>query len=225
MTTLRTRMPFRRALLVVALLASVAALGAASLAPRSAIAQTAIVNHPDQLQFPALNYQPPNATEYRVNSEPAESETGLFGANSNWRGPLWFPINFLLIESLQKFHHFFRNDCDHDDFTVECPTGSGNSMNLWQVSLELSQRLINLFLRDAEGRRPAHGADQKFQDDPHWRDLLMFYEYFHADTGAGLGANHQTGWTGLVAKLIQQVYSSKRVRPTGLLDPAMLKRD
>jgi len=157
--------------------------------------------------------------EHRVDYEPAESQTGLFGGNSNWRGPVWFPVNFLIIESLQKYHEFFTHDCDRDDFEVECPTGSGKMMNLWDVSQELSRRLIHLFLRDRAGRRPVYGAVEKFQRDENWRDLILFFEYFHADNGAGLGASHQTGWTGLVAKLIQQVYTEHRTKPTGLLDP------
>jgi hypothetical protein len=165
-----------------------------------------------------------DGVEYRVDYEPGESQTGLFGGNSNWRGPVWFPVNFLIIESLQKFDHFFRSDCDHESFLVEYPTGSGQKMDLWKVSLELSQKLINLFLSTSDGRRPANGAVQKFQNDPYWRDLIQFYEYFHGDTGAGLGANHQTGWTGLVAKLIHQVYSEHRQKHTGLLDPAAVGR-
>jgi mannosylglycerate hydrolase MGH1-like protein/glycosyl hydrolase family 63 len=137
--------------------------------------------------------------EYRVDYEPAESSTGLFGGNSNWRGPIWFPVNFLLIESLQKFHYYLG-----DEFTVECPTGSGNMMTLWQVAGEISQRLTRIFLRDEGGRRPVFGGMEKFQNDPHWRDLIPFHEYFHGDNGAGIGASHQTGWTALVAKLIQQ---------------------
>ncbi len=137
--------------------------------------------------------------EYRVDYEPAESATGLFGGNSNWRGPVWFPVNYLLIESLQKFHHFLG-----DDYKVECPTGSGKPMHLWDVAGELSRRLIHIFLRDAQGRRPLYGGTTLFQHDPHWHDGLLFYEYFHGDNGAGIGASHQTGWTGLVAKLIQQ---------------------
>ena len=137
--------------------------------------------------------------EYRVSYEPAESTTELFGGNSNWRGPIWLPVNYLLIESLQKFHHYLG-----DDYTVECPTGSGHWLTLWEVAAELSERLSRLFLRDGDGHRPAHGGEAAFADDPHWRDLVLFYEYFHGDTGAGLGASHQTGWTGLVAKLLQQ---------------------
>ncbi|NER35664.1 MAG: glucosidase [Oscillatoria sp. SIO1A7] len=137
--------------------------------------------------------------EYRVDYEPGESSTPLFGGNSNWRGPVWFPVNFLLIESLQKMHHYLG-----DDFKVECPTGSGKMMNLWQVATEISHRLIDVFVRDSSDRRPVYGGIEKFQTDPHWRDLILFYEYFHGDNGAGIGANHQTGWTGLVSKLIQQ---------------------
>jgi hypothetical protein len=140
-----------------------------------------------------------NGQEHRVDYEPAESTTGVFGGNSNWRGPIWFPVNYLIIESLQKFHYYFG-----DDFKVECPTGSGKMMTLWEVAADISRRLSSLFLSDEAGRRPVHGESAKFQTDPHWRDLLLFYEYFHGETGAGLGASHQTGWTGLVAKLLQQ---------------------
>jgi len=148
-----------------------------------------------------------NGEEYRVEYEPAESTTALFGGNSNWRGPIWFPVNYLLIESLQKFHYYAG-----DDFKVECPTGSGNWMTLWEVATELSHRMIRIFKKDESGdmsyieadQRPVYGGIDPFQTDPHWRDLLLFYEYFHGDNGAGLGANHQTGWTGLIAKLIQQ---------------------
>jgi hypothetical protein len=140
-----------------------------------------------------------NGTEYRVDYEPAESSTGLFGGNSNWRGPIWMPVNYLIIESLQKFHYYLG-----DEFKVECPTGSGNWMNLWEVAGELSKRLIRIFLNDPSGHRPVFGGTTQFQTDPHWHDLILFYEYFHGDNGAGIGASHQTGWTGLVAKLIQQ---------------------
>jgi len=140
-----------------------------------------------------------NGTEYHVAYEPAESTTGLFGGNSNWRGPIWFPINYLLIEALQKFHHYHG-----DGFTVECPTGSGVRLTLGEVATELSRRLSSIFLRDADGRRPAFGGVETFQHDPHWRNLVLFHEYFHGDNGAGLGASHQTGWTALVAKLLQQ---------------------
>jgi glycogen debranching enzyme len=137
--------------------------------------------------------------EHRVSYEPAESSSALFGGNSNWRGPVWFPVNYLLIESLQKFHHFFG-----DRLRVPCPTGSTRMLNLWQVALEISQRLTRIFLPDAHGRRAVYGGTEIFQTDPHWRDLLLFYEYFHGDNGAGIGASHQTGWTALVAKLLQQ---------------------
>jgi hypothetical protein len=137
--------------------------------------------------------------EHCVDYEPAESTTGLFGGNSNWRGPVWFPVNYLLIESLQKFHHFFG-----DDLKVECPTGSARLLNLWEVAAELSRGLTRIFLRGRDGRRPLYGRLERFQTDPHWRDLLLFSEYFHGDDGRGIGASHQTGWTGLVAKLIQQ---------------------
>ncbi|MGA7937313.1 MAG: glucosidase [Kovacikia sp.] len=140
-----------------------------------------------------------NGKECRVDYEPAESSSGLFGGNSNWRGPVWFPVNFLLIESLQKFHHYLG-----DDFKVECPTGSGQMLTLWEVATELSQRLTQIFLKNSSGHRPVYGGTEQFQNDPHWRDLILFYEYFHGDNGAGIGASHQTGWTGLVAKLIQQ---------------------
>jgi hypothetical protein len=137
--------------------------------------------------------------EHRVGYEPAESRTGLFGGNSNWRGPVWFPVNYLLIEALQKYNHYFG-----DNLTVEFPTGSGRLMSLGDVAAELSRRLSHIFLRDASGRRPVFGGAEKFQTDPHFRDHVLFYEYFHGDNGAGLGASHQTGWTALVAKLLQQ---------------------
>jgi hypothetical protein len=140
-----------------------------------------------------------NGTEHRVSYEPAESTTGLFGGNSNWRGPIWFPINYLLIEALQKFHHYHG-----DSFTIECPTGSGKLMTLAEVAAELSRRLSRIFLRGPDGRRPVFGGQEAFQRDPHWRDLILFHEYFHGDNGAGIGASHQTGWTALVAKLLQQ---------------------
>jgi hypothetical protein len=138
-------------------------------------------------------------TEHRVSYEPAESSSGLFGGNSNWRGPVWFPMNYLLIESLQKFHHFYGAG-----LTVPFPTGAERRLNLWDVAGELSRRLTRIFLRGADGRRPVHGGTTRFQTDPHWRDLVLFYEYFHGDNGAGLGASHQTGWTALVAKLLAQ---------------------
>ena len=139
-----------------------------------------------------------NGDSLVVRYRPAESDSGLFGGNSNWRGPIWFPVNFLLIESLQKFHHYYG-----DDFTVECPTGSGNFVTIEQVAEELSRRLSRIFLRDERGRRAVFGDHPKLQEDPHFRDHLLFYEYFHGDTARGVGASHQTGWTGLVAKLLQ----------------------
>jgi hypothetical protein len=140
-----------------------------------------------------------DGAEYRVGYEPGESSTGLFGGNSNWRGPVWFPVNFLLVESLQKFHHYLG-----DDFKVECPTGSGQMMTLWEVAAEISKRMTRIFLRDENGSRPVHGGNALYRDDANWQDLVLFYEYFHGDSGAGVGASHQTGWTGLVAKLLQQ---------------------
>ncbi len=142
---------------------------------------------------------PVNGHEYSVRYEPGESSTGLFGGNSNWRGPIWFPVNYLLIESLQKFHHYLG-----DGFQVECPTGSGQMMTLAEVAAELSRRMTRIFLRNDEGYRPVHGTNGVYKSDPHWRDLVLFYEYFHGDDGSGVGASHQTGWTGVVAKLLQQ---------------------
>jgi hypothetical protein len=138
--------------------------------------------------------------EYRVDYVPGESATGLFGGNSNWRGPVWFPINYLIIEALERYHHFYG-----DSLRVECPTGSGRMMNLGEVASELSRRLAGIFLPDGEGRRPCHGADPRFAADPFWRDLLLFHEYFHGDTGRGLGASHQTGWTALVVRCFEDL--------------------
>jgi hypothetical protein len=139
-----------------------------------------------------------NGQEYRVNYLPAESDTGMFGGNSNWRGPVWMPVNALLIRALLSFYLYYG-----DDFKIECPTGSGNLMNLFEVSREIANRLARIFLRDESGRRPVYGGTEKFQSDSHWRDYILFYEYFHGDNGAGLGASHQTGWTGVVGKLIE----------------------
>jgi hypothetical protein len=136
--------------------------------------------------------------EFKVQYAPAESDVGTFGGNSNWRGPIWMPVNLLIIRSLLNLHQYYGND-----FKVECPTGSGKLMNLFEVSQEIGNRLIRTFLRDPEGRRPVYGSTETFQTDPHWRDLVLFYEYFHGDNGAGIGASHQTGWTGAVARLIQ----------------------
>jgi hypothetical protein len=135
--------------------------------------------------------------QYRVDYLPGESNTGMFGGNSNWRGPVWMPVNVLLIRALVQFHAYYG-----DEFQIEFPTGSGKKMNLFEVSREISSRLCGTFLRNKEGRRPVYGATEVFQKDPNWRDLILFYEYFHGDNGAGLGASHQTGWTGLVAALI-----------------------
>ena len=134
---------------------------------------------------------------YRVDYEPAESSTGLFGGNSNWRGPIWMPVNALLVQSLRKMYAYYG-----EDFTVECPPGSGQRMTLWGVANEIVRRLSTIFLRDGQGRRPVYGGSKKFQADPYWRDLILFYEYFHGDNGAGIGASHQTGWTGLIAWLL-----------------------
>jgi hypothetical protein len=146
--------------------------------------------HPYVLDF--------NGEQHRVGYVPAESDSGMFGGNSNWRGPVWMPVNVLLIRALLHFYLYYG-----DNFRVECPTGSGNSMNLFEVSKELARRLTSIFLRGPEGRRPVYGGTEKFQTDPNWKDYLLFYEYFHGDNGAGLGASHQTGWTGLVGCLIE----------------------
>jgi len=133
--------------------------------------------------------------EYRVSYLPAESDTAMFGGNSNWRGPVWAPVNALLIRALLQYYMYYG-----DDFKVQCPTGTGPQMTLYQVAEEISRRLSSIFLKDQNGRRPVCGASRKFQEDPHWRDYLLFYEYFHGDNGAGLGASHQTGWTGTIAR-------------------------
>jgi hypothetical protein len=161
---------------------------------------------------------------YRVDYEPAESTTGMFGGNSNWRGPVWFPINLMLYEALLKLHLYFG-----DEFKIACPTGSDHMMNLWEVAEELRRRLTRIFLREGD-RRAVYGAHEKFQRDPDWRDLILFYEYFHADNGAGIGASHQTGWTGVVARLIQREgiaqYRPKPVSSTeeAEIEPATLRR-
>lgn len=142
--------------------------------------------------------------QYSIGYQPAESQTTLYGGNSNWRGPIWFPVNYLIIETLQKYHHYYG-----DELKVECPTGSGNFMNLWDVATELSKRLTSLFRLNEKGERPIYKGQPLFKNDPHWQNLILFYEYFHGETGAGLGASHQTGWTSLVAKLLQQSPSKK----------------
>jgi hypothetical protein len=134
---------------------------------------------------------------YGVSYLPAESDTGMFGANSNWRGPIWMPVNALIIRALLQYYAYYGGD-----FTVECPTGSGRQMTLYKVAEELSRRLASIFVRHKDGRRPVYGGTRKFQEDPHWRDLILFYEYFHGDNGAGLGASHQTGWTGVIARIM-----------------------
>jgi hypothetical protein len=135
--------------------------------------------------------------EYKVQYLPAESNTGMLGGNSNWRGPVWMPVNGLLIRALLNLCQFYG-----DDFKVQCPTGSGKYMTLFEVAKELARRLASIFLRDANGKRPVYGGTKKFQEDPHWKDYILFYEYFHGDNGAGLGAGHQTGWTGIVARML-----------------------
>jgi hypothetical protein len=135
--------------------------------------------------------------EHRVSYLPAESDSGMFGGNSNWRGPIWMPVNGLIVRALLQYYAYYGNA-----FTVECPTGSGRQMTLYQVAEELSRRLSNIFLKDADGHRAVYGGTTTFQEDPHWRDLLLFYEYFHGDNGAGLGASHQTGWTGIIARIM-----------------------
>ena len=138
-----------------------------------------------------------SGVEYKVQYLPAESNTGMFGGNSNWRGPVWMPVNILIIRGLLNLYQFYGKD-----FKVECPTGSGNLLTLFEVAKEISNRLSSTFLRDSDGKRPVYGGSAKFQEDPYWKDYILFYEYFHGDNGAGLGASHQTGWTGLVARLI-----------------------
>jgi hypothetical protein len=156
------------------------------------------------------------AQEYRVAYLPAESDTGMFGGNSNWRGPVWMPVNLLIIRGLLQYYLYYG-----DSFKVECPTGSGRMMTLFEVSKELTSRLTRIFLRDAQGRRPVFGGAEKFQTDPHWRDHILFYEYFHGDNGAGLGASHQTGWTGLVARMIQLfgIVDAQKLLDTGIRVP------
>ncbi len=139
-----------------------------------------------------------DGSDLSVSYEPGDSHANMYGGNSNWRGPVWFPVNYLLIESLQKFHHYYG-----DDFKIECPTGSKRYLTINEVADELTRRLTRLFLRDAAGRRPAHGDREQLQTDPNFRDYIQFFEFFHGDDGRGLGASHQTGWTGLIAKLLQ----------------------
>jgi hypothetical protein len=147
--------------------------------------------------------------EYRVEYLPAESNTGMFGGNSNWRGPIWMPVNALIVRGLLHLYSFYG-----DDYTVECPTGSGRRMTLYHVAEEITRRLSAIFMRDDSGKRPVYGGTEVFQDDPHWRDYILFYEYFHGDNGAGLGASHQTGWTGTIARLLDLF---ARMTPEGML--------
>jgi hypothetical protein len=154
--------------------------------------------------------------EFKVQYLPAESNNGMFGGNSNWRGPVWMPVNALIVRALLNLYSFYG-----DEFTVECPTGSGRRMTLFEVAQELSRRLAGTFLRGADGRRPVYGGSATFQDDPHWRDLILFYEYFHGDNGAGLGASHQTGWTGLVA-LVLDIFGRVDARALAETEPTIL---
>jgi hypothetical protein len=149
--------------------------------------------------------------EYRVGYLPAESDTGMFGGNSNWRGPIWAPINALIVRALIHMYAYYGND-----FRVECPTGSGQYMNLYEVAHELSNRMSAIFLRDVHGHRPVYGGLKKFQEDPHWRDHILFYEYFHGDNGAGLGASHQTGWTAIIPAL---AHLMAEISPERILAP------
>jgi hypothetical protein len=150
--------------------------------------------------------------KHQVAYVPAESDSGMFGGNSNWRGPIWMPINGLIIRALIQYYAYFGND-----FLIECPTGSGRHMNLYQAAEEIGRRLASIFLRDGRGQRPVYGGTRIFQDDPYWRDLVLFYEYFHGDNGAGLGASHQTGWTGCIARIMHffATTSAERVRELG----------
>jgi hypothetical protein len=153
--------------------------------------------------------------EYRVHYLPGESDSGMFGGNSNWRGPIWMPVNAMIVRTLLNYYLYYG-----DNFKIECPTGSGRMMNLIEVAQDITERLARIFLRDENGHRPVYGGTKKFQEDPHWRDHLLFYEYFHGDNGAGIGASHQTGWTGVVGGLMRML---------GTIDPKELlkagKRD
>jgi hypothetical protein len=141
---------------------------------------------------------------FSIQYTPGESDTALFGGNSNWRGPIWFPVNYLIIEALERYHYFYG-----DSLKVECPTGSGKHLTLAEVAREIERRLSSLFTADAHGRRPCHGGDERYSNDPHWRDLILFHEHFHGDTGRGLGANHQTGWTALVTRCLEGICRKK----------------
>jgi hypothetical protein len=156
--------------------------------------------HPYQLEVGGM--------VHRVDYDPGESSTGLFGGNSNWRGPVWFPLNYLLIEALERFHHFYGSE-----LKVECPVGSGRMLDLQGVARELAGRLAGIFLADGSGHRPCHGGDPRFVADPHWKDLVLFHEYFHGDTGRGVGASHQTGWTALVLRCIEDLARARESAP------------
>jgi Glycosyl hydrolase family 63 C-terminal domain len=156
---------------------------------------------------------------HSVDYQPGDSQTTFFGGNSNWRGPVWMPVNYLLVHSLRRFHHYYG-----DSFRIECPTGSGQLMNLDEVANEVMRRLVSIFQRDKDGRRPVYGRVEKFQSDPHWRDLIPFYEFFHGDNGTGLGASHQTGWTALVAKMIEELSSSNGTHENALTTAASKKK-
>jgi hypothetical protein len=156
-----------------------------------------------------------NGQEHRVSYDPGESSSGQFGGNSNWRGPVWFPMNYLLIEALERYHHYYG-----DELQVELPRGSGRRANLGEVAVELARRLTGTFLPDANGRRPCHGDDPRYTKDPHWKDLLLFHEYFHGETGRGVGASHQTGWTALVLRLLRDVARSRHAIALARSEPA-----
>jgi hypothetical protein len=151
--------------------------------------------------------------QFRVSYLPAESDTGTFGGNSNWRGPIWFPVNVLVIRALFQYYTYYG-----DAFTVECPTGSGRRMTLYEVARDIGRRLASIFSKAPDGRRPVFGGARNFQKDPHWRDCLLFYEYFHADNGAGLGASHQTGWTGVIARILHHFATHGGIRPCARQD-------
>jgi hypothetical protein len=142
--------------------------------------------------------------EYRVSYVPGDSDSGMFGGNSNWRGPIWMPVNMLILRALLQYYLYYGNS-----FTIECPTGSGRQMNLYEVAEEIGRRLFKIFLKDEQGNRPVHGTARKFQEDPHWRDYPLFYEYYHGDSGVGVGASHQTGWSGAIARIAHLFASVK----------------
>jgi hypothetical protein len=146
---------------------------------------------------------------YRVDYVPAEGNTGLFGGNSNWRGPIWFPVNFLVLEALERYHHFYGAE-----LKVECPVGSGSMLTLQKVALELETRLSRLFLADQRGRRPCHGEEARYASDPHWKQLVLFHEYFDGDNGRGVGASHQTGWTALAVRCLEDIARSREAGAT-----------